>query len=172
MIFVDSDKNTIHHGDFVEFYCVSNEIKYMGVGIFQEDMPPYIVCNDEVIEIDGCCTYRKLSNVNASCRKDIVEFMGKIVSSRWTRTPKFTHIIEFETFDGQKFEFGNIDFLQYSASKYLNVLMSVVGPQIDSSDLIGKVLHCSVQDNKIVAIADFNGRISIMDLRNLYDEEV
>lgn len=168
---MDTKQIFINDGDVVKFSYHLNKTWYAGVGVFHNLEYPYVLCNDKVLSMEDVKHIEKINdNSNISIGMSVTEFYGTISGVHWEKEPMLTHVIDFKTSDGQTFSFGNIDFIKFSASKYLNVLMSVVGTKIDAADLIGKELYCSVQNGKIVAIADFNGRISIMDLRNLYED--
>jgi hypothetical protein len=175
MKFTDTLGRALCENDIVAFRYKENEIYYDGYGrcrIVDENL--YIYTDGRSIHASKfICIYKELD----TCQVDnftmqVSEFYGIIKNAYWKRDNTLTHVIEFEAPNGDIFQFGNIDLMKHSASKYLNVLMHVVGTNIDAATLVGKGLHCTIENNQVVAIADLGIHIHIMDLRNLYDEEV
>ena len=175
MSFIDSCGQTIEDNNIVKFTYQHNHMWYEGHGICKvksNDM--YVITDGRSIPLSHFkfvkIITKKIEHLELTMH--LTEFVGTISKVYWKHKPMLTHIIEFIAPNEEKFIFGNVDFLKHSASKYLNILMNVVGSDIDAAALISKKINCSVVNNQIVAIADFSNGFLIMDLRNLYDEEV
>lgn len=175
MKFTDTLGRILTENDIVGFRYKNNNMYYNGHGQCRiMDGNLYVYTDNRSVPASRfICIYKELDTSQLyDTTMHISEFYGVIKNAYWKRDDVLTHIIEFETPDGKIFRFGNVNFMQCSASKYLNALMHVVGTNIDTATLIGKGLHCTVENDTVVAIADLGPHIHIMDLRNLYDEEV
>jgi hypothetical protein len=163
--------------DVVTIQYKEQSKEYMGTGLVVYRNNRYFVDCGKMIDANDVVFLSVVGNIVVSPdltytrELHLNSIMGTIIAADWCDRPYKTHRIKIRDYEGNHWTFGNLDLSDKTKSMvWSEHLQRMFGVSILSNTLCGQSVYVQFENNEPVVLYTVSNGISILDIRNVFDE--